>query len=122
MAVLNNDQSKVYYEALDWWKKKNDQTFEISGPPGSGKTFLVNHIIDSLGIDRNRIAPMAYTGAAAINMRVKGMYNVRTCYSWLYYCEQIVVLDEFEYELIDHMKTWYEESNVDYKLYKKIEN
>ena len=92
-AVLNNDQSRVYYEALDWYRKGNQQTFEISGPPGSGKTFLINYIIDALGIDRNRIAPMSYTGAASINMRVKGMHNARTCYSWLYNCVQTIVLD-----------------------------
>jgi exodeoxyribonuclease-5 len=94
MAILNNDQSRVYYKALDWFKKRNEQTFEISGPPGSGKTFLINYIIDSLGINRDRIAPMSYTGAAAINMRVKGMYNARTCYSWLYNCVQQNILDE----------------------------
>ena len=100
-AVLNNDQSRVYYEALDWYRKGNQQTFEISGPPGSGKTFLINYIIDALGIDRNRIAPMSYTGAAAINMRVKGMHNARTCYSWLYNCVQTIVLDENGKEVID---------------------
>lgn len=100
-AVLNNDQSKVYYEALDWYRKGNQQTFEISGPPGSGKTFLINYIIDALGIDRSRIAPMSYTGAAAINMRVKGMHNARTCYSWLYNCVQTVVLDKDGNEVID---------------------
>ena len=100
-AVLNNDQSRVYYEALDWYRKGNQQTFEISGPPGSGKTFLINYIIDALGIDRSRIAPMSYTGAAAINMRVKGMHNARTCYSWLYNCVQTVVLDKDGNEVID---------------------
>ena len=101
MAVLNDGQSRVYYEALDWYKKGNDQTFEISGPPGSGKTFLINYIIDSLGIDRNRIAPMSYTGAAAINMRTKGMFNARTCYSWLYRCVEQVVLDSNGKEVMD---------------------
>lgn len=101
MAMLNNDQSRVFYEALDWYKKGNDQTFEISGPPGSGKTFLINYIIDSLGINRDRIAAMAYTGTAAINMRTKGMYNARTSYSWLYNCVQQIVLDENGKEVMD---------------------
>lgn len=101
MSMLNNDQSRVYYKALEWYKKGNDQTFEISGPPGSGKTYLINYIIDSLGIDRDRVAPMSYTGAAAINMRVKGMYNARTCYSWLYNCVQQTVLNEYGLPVMD---------------------
>lgn len=101
MAMLNDGQSRVFYEALDWNKKGNYQTFEISGPPGSGKTFLINYIIDSLGIDRDRIAPMSYTGTAAINMRAKGMYNARTSYSWLYNCVESIVLDENGKEVID---------------------
>ena len=68
---LNNGQKQVLSDAIYWWHHRPYQTFEISGPPGSGKTFLVNAIIDALGIDRQRIAPMAYTGSAAINMRMK---------------------------------------------------
>jgi len=81
---LNAGQKKVLSDAIYWWHHRPYQTFEISGPPGSGKTFLVNAIIDALGIDRLRIAPMAYTGSAAINMRVKGMQNACTIFSWLY--------------------------------------
>ena len=90
--MLNHSQQIVFNQAIEWWNTKNSQTFEISGPPGSGKTFLINEIIDSLGIDRDRIAPMAYTGAAAINMRTKGMYNAKTCFSWLYRCFEVPVL------------------------------
>ena len=92
--MLNRSQQQVFNEAIRWWKSGNEQTFEISGPPGSGKTFLLNYIIDSLNIDRDKIAPMAYTGAAAINMRNHGLLNARTCYSWLYDCIKCPVLDE----------------------------
>lgn len=90
---LNQDQTRVFNEAIEWYRRGNEQTFEISGPPGSGKTFLINQIIDELGIDRNRIAPIAYTGAAAINMRTKGMMNATTCYSKLYLCLKQVMTD-----------------------------
>lgn len=103
MITLNNDQQRVFNDAVKWWKTKNTQTFEISGPPGSGKTFLLNYIIDYLKIDRCRIAPMAYTGAAAINMRNKGMSNARTCYSWLYDCVQVPVLDEDGNQVMDKL-------------------
>lgn len=100
MFELNRGQMDAYRNALEWWNSRKrwrtpeDRTFEISGGPGTGKTFLINCIIDALGIDRSRIAPMAYTGAAAINMRSKGMYNATTIYSTLYNCVEEPVLDE----------------------------
>ena len=90
---LNNGQKQVLSDAIYWWHHRPYQTFEISGPPGSGKTVLVNAIIDALGIDRQRIAPMAYTGSAAINMRMKGMQNACTIFSWLYQYMPIKLVD-----------------------------
>ena len=55
MIELNESQKKVFNEAIDWWRNGSEQTFEISGPPGSGKTFLINTIVNALGIDVNRI-------------------------------------------------------------------
>ena len=99
--LLNKDQTRVFNEAIDWYRSGNEQTFELSGPPGAGKTFLINYIIDALGVDRSRIAPMAYTGAAAINMRTKGMSNAKTCYSWLYRCSEEVITDDRGNPVID---------------------
>ena len=101
MFSLNRGQQQIYDAAIDWYRRGYTQTFELSGPPGSGKTFLINKIIDALGVDRSRIAPMAYTGAAAINMRTKGMLNAKTCYSWLYDCIKVPVLDADGREIID---------------------
>lgn len=77
---LNNGQKQLVNDATVWWHHRTYQTFEISGPPGCGKTWIVNYIIDLFGIDRSRIAPMAYTGSAAINMRTKGMMNASTIF------------------------------------------
>ena len=86
--ILNNGQTQLVNDAIQWWRHRSYQTFELSGPPGCGKTWIVNYIIDMLHIDRQRIAPMAYTGSAAINMRTKGMTNAGTIFSWLYDFEE----------------------------------
>jgi len=101
MIQPNECQKRILAEAITWWKNRPYQTFEISGPPGSGKTFIVNMIIDMLGIDRTRIAPMAYTGSAAINMRTKGMKNAQTIFSWLYDFEEKPILDVNGVPIID---------------------
>lgn len=94
MIELNTSQQKVFNDAINWWRRGTEQTFEISGPPGSGKSFLIDKIVRALKIDSKRIAPMAYTGSAAINMRTKGMYSARTIFSWLYDFVEVPVLND----------------------------
>ena len=90
----NKGQIEAIKEAVLWNKRDNEQVFQLSGNPGTGKTVVLNAIIDAIGADRSRIAPMSYVGAAAINMRVKGMNNARTIHSWLYEPIEVPVLDK----------------------------
>lgn len=101
MIELNTSQQKVFNDAINWWRRGTEQTFEISGPPGSGKSFLIDKIVKALKIDSSRIAPMAYTGSAAINMRTKGMYSARTIFSWLYDFIEVPVLNDKGEPILD---------------------
>ena len=91
---LNFNQRRVFDAAMEWWKGDRSEPFEISGPPGTGKTYLIDTIIDYLGLDRSNVAPLAYTGAAAINMRFHGMINAKTIHSWLYKPVMEYIYDE----------------------------
>ena len=91
---LNAGQNHIVNEAIKWYRQGNEQVFQIQGPPGTGKSVTINAIVDALGLDRNRIAPMSYIGAAAINMRMKGFYNARTIHSWLYRPVEMLARDE----------------------------
>ena len=92
--ILNRGQQEIVNEAIKWYKSGNNQIFQIQGPPGTGKSVTINAIVDALGLDRNRIAPMSYIGAAAINMRIKGFHNAKTIHSWLYRPVDQVMVDE----------------------------
>ena len=49
--ILNEQQDECVKKAVDWYKKvSSKQTFEISGPAGSGKTTIVRTIIQELGL------------------------------------------------------------------------
>lgn len=81
---FNNGQKEVINAAIHWYKESSEQVFQFAGDPGTGKSLVLNEIIKRLGLNINEVAPMAYTGAAAIVMRLKGLINARTIHSWLF--------------------------------------
>lgn len=98
---LNKKQKYIVDEAVKFYKQGNEQVFQISGNPGTGKSVVLNAIADRLGLNRERIAPMAFMGAAAIVMRLKGMYNARTIHSWLYTPVDTPVTDKLGNTIMD---------------------
>lgn len=83
--ILTNEQQSLVKDCYNWFYNENDLVFEYTGGPGTGKSFVLNFIINYLGINIEQIAPMAYTGAAAVNMRTKGLLNAGTIHSWIYH-------------------------------------
>lgn len=83
--ILTDEQQSLVKDCYDWFYNSNDLVFEYAGGPGTGKSFVLDFIINYLGINRKYIAPMAFTGAAAVNMRTKGLLNAGTIHSWIYH-------------------------------------
>lgn len=81
---LTDKQQFIVDRAVDWYYNSSEQIFQFAGNPGTGKSVVMNAILDALNIPKERIAPMAYIGAAAINMRLKGMNNAKTIHSSIY--------------------------------------
>ena len=81
---LNNQQSKVCEEAINWFKYSDVQVFEIGGGAGTGKTYLTFAIINALGLSQSDLVVAAYTGAAALVLKNKGFINACTIHSTLY--------------------------------------
>lgn len=84
MIQLTDEQKRVISEAVHWFHYSTEQTFELSGSAGTGKSLVLQCIVNNLGLFREQIAPCAYTGAAAIVMRRNGFLNARTIHSLLY--------------------------------------
>lgn len=82
---LNSDQLFVVENAINWFYNSPEQLFQYDGPPGSGKSIVLNEIVNQLGLDINtQVAPMSFIGAASLVMRTKGLYSAKTAHSWLY--------------------------------------
>ena len=91
--TLTPKQQSIVTAAVNWYYNSSEQIFQFAGNPGTGKSVVMDAIIDAIGIDRDRVAPMAYVGAAAINMRLKGLSNARTIHSWIYETVEVPVRD-----------------------------
>lgn len=85
LDILTYEQQSLVKDCYHWFYNSNDLVFEYAGGPGTGKSYVLNFIIKYLRIDRECIAPMAFTGAAAVNMRTKGLLNAGTIHSWIYH-------------------------------------
>lgn len=94
MIELTQDQQYILQEAVRWYRSDTaSQVFQISGPPGSGKTILIKAIMDALNINPSRVMPMAYTGCASLVLRTRGFYNAKTIHSSLYDIIDVPLLD-----------------------------
>lgn len=100
--VLNPSQQRVHDAAIDFFFDKHQKLFEYSGGPGRGKTFVLNKILNTLGLATIQVAPMTYTGSAAINMRRKGMTAAKTIHSWLFEPYDVPLQDEHGNIIYDH--------------------
>ena len=92
--VLNDQQEECVSNAVKWFKGAySKQTYEISGPAGSGKTTIVRTIIDRLGIKMSDVLFVAYVGKAALQLTRSGV-NGRTIHSTFYDIEFVPVKGE----------------------------
>ncbi len=94
--TLNTMQAIASEKFRHWYKHPEDRErpwFEISGPAGSGKTTVVKHIIQELGLSDSEVVFMAFVGKAALALRLSGV-NGRTIHSVIYQISKKYKRDE----------------------------
>lgn len=87
--IFTEEQERTIQAAVDWFFNSSEQVFEISGGAGTGKSVVINEIIKRLKLNFYEYLAAAYTGAAAIVMRTKGLINAQSLHSIFYYLEKI---------------------------------
>lgn len=86
---LNTEQVYAIYELEHWWHSKDNQLFQITGGPGTGKTTLVRYFIERLGLSLDNVLFVAYMGKAASILQRNGL-PAKTIHSAIYdYVEKI---------------------------------
>ena len=80
--ILNNQQNEAKEKIINWFNNDKKQIFVLSGYAGTGKTTLINYIINELNIE-NQTAFVAPTGKAASALIRKGS-NATTIHHLIY--------------------------------------
>jgi exodeoxyribonuclease V len=83
MSDLNKGQEAAREEILEWAKTPG-QAISLSGPAGTGKTFLVKHLLGELGRRFSDILLTATTGKAALRLAELTDRGTTTLHSKLY--------------------------------------
>lgn len=81
--ILTEKQIKAIEISKQRIKNKEDFTC-IAGYAGSGKTFLVRILIDSLNLSESEVVFISYTGKASLVLRNMGCKNSMTSHKLLY--------------------------------------
>ena len=90
---LNNEQIYAVYDLEHWWHSSTKQTFEISGPAGTGKTTLIRYFIDRLGLSYENVLFVAFMGKAASQMARNGL-PAKTIHSAIYEYKEKMARDD----------------------------
>lgn len=90
---LTNDQVYAIYDLENWWNGSGDQVFEISGRPGSGKSFLIKYFIERIGLKYENVLFLAFMGKAASVLTRNGLPG-KTIHSAIYDFVERVARDE----------------------------
>jgi len=92
--IFSNEQEIIINNGVNHIKYGSNLLYEFTGIAGGGKTTIIMEIIKRSGIDINKVAACTLTGAAAIILRFKGLYNSKTIHSLLYEPYEEFVLDK----------------------------
>lgn len=81
--ILTSGQEKGLKIAVERYKNHEPYTV-IAGYAGTGKSTLVQFIIDELDVDEDDVVYVAYTGKASLVLKNKGCSNTMTAHRLLY--------------------------------------
>lgn len=94
--ILTKGQEEAIKVAVQRYKNKEPYTV-IAGPAGSGKSSVVQYIVEALNIPEEDVVYSALVGKAAMVLREKGCPNAMTLHKLLYIPKKIPGTDDVEF-------------------------
>ena len=90
---LNDDQIYAIYDMESWWNNQTKQCFEVAGPAGTGKSFIIKYFIERLGLKYSEVLFLAFMGKAATRMAMDKL-PARTIHSTIYDYQKVIARDD----------------------------
>ncbi|EOO44389.1 ATP-dependent DNA helicase [Bacillus cereus] len=93
MTTATIDLTAMQLDAVNtittWYKNSSEQCFFLAGYAGTGKTTLVEYVIQKLGIKLKKVTFACYTGKAALvlTQKAKGKYKAHTIHRTIYHLD-----------------------------------
>lgn len=98
---LTSEQKIGIKKTINWWKRKESQVWEISGAAGTGKTTVVNYLINAIGLEKEQVLFMAYVGKATLALALNGN-PAKTIHSSIYDLVHVPKKDEFGEKILEN--------------------
>lgn len=96
-VILTKQQEEAKDLIVKWFNyetSKDNQIFTLAGYAGTGKSFLISHIVlDVLGLNEDSVAYITPTGKAASVLVKRGIKNASTIHRLIYIAEDSDELD-----------------------------
>lgn len=100
MIELNGQQLEASKLLKAWWKGDR-QIFELAGFAGTGKSTIINTVVQDLDLKKGEVLYVSFTGKAVQVLNRKGMF-AKTIHSTFYRMEDVAQTDEEGKPLIMH--------------------
>jgi len=82
--VLDPSQKSAIGKIKEWFTKNDSLIFVLSGRAGTGKSTIINKVIEELRLREDEVRYLAPTGKAVSVLRSKGIRKAMTIHSFIY--------------------------------------
>ncbi len=94
VIALTEDQAEAAALIEEWFLHLNTQIFVLCGYAGTGKTFLVDHVVRALGLTPGESAAFVAPTGKAASVLIRGGTPASTVHSLIYTREEDIEVDE----------------------------
>lgn len=113
VVSLTRQQAEAAALIEEWYRHLNTQIFVLCGYAGTGKTFLVDHVVRSLGLVPGESAVFVAPTGKAASVLIRGGTPASTVHSLIYTREEEIEVDENGEVIAEHFLRFVKREKID---------
>ena len=114
--ILTADQSEAASLIEEWFFHRNTQIFVLCGYAGTGKTFLVDHVVRRLGLVAGESAVFVAPTGKAASVLIRAGVPAGTVHSLIYTREEDIEVDENGEVISERFLRFVKKEKIDAKI------